>query len=193
MSRLASFWHGGSSSELPVRFQWASNEVPVRFQFLFQAKSQLNNENLITLQLNFCSLHPSKIKGWKVADTSRTHVIKKQDVSRRLLSFVFVFLFFCAARTGKFCHLIKAWGMKTGLLRQHFLPWSVTKPHISPVWLSPQPAPRFYPTNRTLHAAKSSINWFCPKLFHSFICLLLSPGSAGTDWLKHKHLFCCCC
>lgn len=34
--------------------------------------------------------------------------------------------------------LTKFWGMKTGLLRQCFLPWSVSKPPVSSVWLSPQ-------------------------------------------------------
>lgn len=65
----------------------------------------------------------------------------------------------------------KFWGMKTGLLRQCFLPWSVSKPPVSSVWLSP----RFYSDNRTLRAWKSTINWLYSKLFH-----LSNPGEKET-------------
>lgn len=159
-----------STSELPRvlltwrQFQWGSNEVPVRFQYLVQAKSQLNNENLIFV----ASFQNKRMKSsWHITESC----YKEARRQRTFVEFV-CFVFFCAARTGKFCHLIKAWGMKTGLLRQHFLPWSVTKPHISPVWLSPQPAPGSIPptepsTPRKAASTGSAQNYFTRLFVYS--------------------------
>lgn len=65
---------------------------------------------------------------------------KKTDICGRL------WVFFLSGEKRFIIHpkvlsLTKLWGMKTGLLRQHFLLWSVSKPPISP-----QSAPVSIPT-----------------------------------------------
>lgn len=134
--------------------------------------------NLIKLQLHCSSLHPSKIKGWQVAGcnwswwstTTRsrlnqewTSVVEKLDASGRLWGFLF-------SENHKVLSLIKVWGMKTGLLRQHFLPWRASKPPISPVWLSPQPAPFLSHQQNPLRREKQ--HQLAPLKMISFVYLL---------------------